>query len=291
MSETVQSSVVVRPSGAALGAQVEGADIGAGLSAEQVTAIKAALSDHLVIVLRGQKITDEQLIAFSEELGELDPPGPNPYSGGPIYPEFPKLNVISNIIEGDKPIGNLGAGEAVWHADMTYNELPPKGAILYAVELPPDGGDTQFASLRSAYDTLPEALKAKAQGRKAVHDASTNSAGIRRRGYEEITDVRQTPGAHHPLVRTDPVSGRRSLFLGRRPRSYVPPLEVAESDALLDELWAHATQEQFVFTHSWQLGDLLIWDNLSVLHRRDEFDPQSRRRLHRAQLKGEHAIV
>lgn len=290
MSRSTLNGVVVKPSGSALGAEIEGVDIALGVNSTTMTTIRNALRDHLVIVLRDQKINDDQLIAFSQQLGELDPPGPSPY-GGSIYPQYPLLNVISNIVENNRPVGNLGAGEAVWHADMTYNDMPPKGAVLYAVELPPAGGDTQFACMRSAYDTLPEALRARALQYKAIHDASHNSAGMRRKGYEEITDVRQTPGAHHPLVRTDPASARKSLFLGRRPRSYVPGLSVPQSDALLDELWAHATQEQFVFTHNWRLGDLLIWDNLSVLHRRDEFNPEQRRRLHRTQLKGEHAIT
>ena len=284
-----RQALQVIPSGGALGAEVRDVDIASGVDDEIMNAIVAAWREHLVLAFRNQQIDDDQLIAFSERLGELDPPGQNPY-GGPIYPEYPQLNVISNIIENERPMGNLGTGEAVWHADMTYNEIPPKGAILYAVELPPGGGDTQFANMRIAYDELPEETKRFIEGKRAIHDASTNSAGLRRKGYSVVTDVRETPGARQPLVRTDPVTRRRSLFLGRRPRSYVLDLDVEQSEQLLDELWAHATQAQFVFTHQWQLGDLLMWDNLSVLHRRDEFDPAARRRLHRAQLKGDGLI-
>ena len=276
----------VIPSGAALGAEIRGVDLSIRLDDDTLHAIRTAWRDHLVIVFHDQRIDDEQLIAFSERLGELDPPGPNPY-GRPIYPKHPQLNVISNIIENDQAIGNLGAGEAAWHADMTYNEVPPKAGILYAVELPPDGGNTQFANMRSAYDALAAATRQQIEGLRAIHDASTNSAGLRRKGYGAITDVRETPGAHQPLVRSDPVTGRKSLFLGRRPGSYVTGLDVAQSDQLLDALWAHATQDRFVYTHRWQMGDLLMWDNLSVLHRRDPFDPNTRRRLHRAQLKGD----
>jgi taurine dioxygenase len=125
----------------------------------------------------------------------------------------------------------------------------------------------------------------------AVHDASRNSAGLSRKGYGQTTDVRDTPGACHPLVRTDPGSGRRSLFLGWRPGSYITGLEVTESEALLDRLWAHATASRFTMRHRWRAGDLLMWINLAVLHRRDAFDAGSRRRLHRAQIKGEAPVV
>lgn len=282
-------AIEIIPSGNALGAEVRGVDIASGTSDAEVEQIKAAWREHLVLVFRDQVIDDPQLIAFTRRFGELDPPGPNPY-GGPIYPEHPELNIISNIVEGGRPIGNLGAGEAVWHADMTYLELPPMGAVLYAVELPPMGGDTQFANMYAAYDALPEKTKREIEGLRAVHDAAHNSAGMLRKGYENIDDVRQTPGARHPLVRTDRESGRRCLFLGRRPHSYVVGLEVPESEALLDRLWAHATQDRFVTTHSWRVGDVLMWNNRAVLHRRDAFDAVARRRLHRAQLKGDGPI-
>jgi taurine dioxygenase len=112
-----------------------------------------------------------------------------------------------------------------------------------------------------------------------------------RKGYKEVTDVRETVGARHPLVRTNPKTGRKALFLGRRPNAYVPGLEVADSEALLDSLWAHATQPCFVMCHEWQVGDLLMWNNLSVLHRRDPFDPESRRVMHRTQIRGDERIA
>ncbi len=238
------------------------------------------------LVIRGQHLTDAQLIAFSSRLGELDPPGPNPY-GAPFIPEFPQINVISNVIENGRPIGNLGAGEAAWHADMTYVDVPPKAAVLYALEIPPDGeGDTYFANMFAALEALPADLKEEITGRFAVHDASRNSAGMLRRGYSEVTDVRQTRGARHPLVRTDPRTGLKALFLGRRQNSYVIGMQVEESERLLDRLWAHATEPEFTMRHRWKAGDVLVWNNLGVLHRRDSFDAQSRRVMHRTQIKG-----
>ncbi len=281
----------VMPSGAALGAEIAGLDLAAALDAGTVEGIKAAWDEHLVLLFRRQKMSDPDLLTFSRHFGELDPPGPNPY-GITFLPEFPEINVISNVKDTDnRPIGNLGAGEAVWHADMTYIETPPKAAILYALEVPVGQGDTYFANMAAAYEDLPADLKAAVKGRLAIHDAAHNSAGMLRRGYEEVSDPRQTPGAHHPLVREDPATGRRALFLGRRPHAYVLGLEPAASDALLDRLWAHATQPKYTWVHKWQTGDLLMWQNLWVLHRRDGFDANARRILHRTQIKGDAAIL
>jgi taurine dioxygenase len=244
-----------------------------------------------VIVARGQRLSDPQLLAFSRQFGELDPPGPNPY-GEPFNKEFPEINVISNVVANGKPIGNLGAGEAVWHADMTYIDVPPKAAVLYSLEVPHNGGgNTYFADMFAAYEALPAALKAAIEGKLAVHDASRNSAGMLRKGYKEVTDVRETVGARHPLVRADGMTGRKALFLGRRPNSYIEGMEVAASESLLDALWAHATEPRFSMCHEWQVGDLLMWNNLSVLHRRDPFDADARRVMHRTQIKGHERVA
>jgi taurine dioxygenase len=276
----------------ALGAKVAGVDVSKPLPRADIDTIEATWRERLVVVFHDQALSDPQLIAFSRSFGELDPPGPNPF-GQPFLKDHPELNVISNVIEDGKPIGNLGDGEAVWHADMTYVEVPPKAAMLHALEVPPPeaGGNTYFANMFAAYDALPADLKKAADGKVAVHDASRNSAGMLRKGYHEVTDVRQTVGARHPLVRTDPKTARKALFLGRRPNAYVLGLSVADSDTLLDALWAHATQPRFAMCHEWKVGDLLMWNNLSVLHRRDPFDPKMRRVMHRSQIKGSERIA
>jgi len=278
--------------GAALGAEVADIDLSKPLPQADIDAIEATWRERLVIVFHGQNLSDPQLIAFSQNFGELDPPGPNPY-GEPFNKDHPELNVISNVLENGKPIGNLGDGEAVWHADMTYIDVPPKAALLHALEVPPPeaGGNTYFANMYLAYGTLPADLKKAAEGKIAVHDASRNSAGMLRKGYKDVVDVRETVGAHHPLVRTDPKTGRKALFLGRRPNAYVLGLSVADSEALLDSLWTHATQPRFTMCHEWKVGDLLMWNNLSVLHRRDPFDPKTRRVMHRSQIKGDERIA
>jgi taurine dioxygenase len=275
---------------APLGAEVAGVDLSAPVKRADLDAIEAAWRERLVVVFHGQTLTDPQLIAFSKNFGELDPPGPNPY-GEPFNKAHPELNVISNVVENGKPIGNLGDGEAVWHADMTYVDVPPKAAILHSLEVPPSGGNTYFADMFAAYESLPDDLKKAAEGKVAVHDASRNSAGMLRKGYQEVTDVRETVGARHPLVRTDPQTGRKALFLGRRPNAYVVGLSVADSEALLDALWAHATEKRFAMCHEWRVGDVLMWNNLSVLHRRDPFGSDTRRVMHRTQIKGNQRIM
>jgi len=275
---------------AALGAEISDIDLSEPIAQTDVDAIEDAWRTRLVVVFHGQSLSDPQLLAFSRRFGDLDPPGPNPF-GEPFNKQHPEINVISNVVQAGKPIGNLGDGEAVWHADMTYVDLPPKAAMLYSLEVPPSGGNTYFADMFAAYVTLPADLKKAAEEKVAVHDASRNSAGMLRKGYKEVTDVRETVGARHPLVRTDPQTGRKALFLGRRPNSYVLGLDVAESEVLLDALWAHATQPRFAMCHQWKVGDLLMWNNLSVLHRRDPFDPNSRRVMHRTQIKGNERIA
>src|SRR5262245_17814950 len=279
------STIQIRKVGDALGAEIEGVDLAEPLAATTVAAIREAWLEHLVIRFRGQMLSDPQLIAFSGVFGALDPPEPIPY-GRPFLPEHPEMNVISNSKGQDGvPIGGLGDGEAIWHADMTYTETPPMGAILHALEVPPSGGDTYWANMYLAYETLPADLKKPIENRKAIHDATYNSAGLMRKGYGELTDPRKAPGAHHPLVRTHPETGRKCLFLGRRRNSYVVGLELAESEALLDELWAHATRPELSFRQKWRAGDVLMWDNRCTLHRRDPFDPSARRLMHRTQIK------
>jgi taurine dioxygenase len=158
-------------------------------------------------------------------------------------------------------------------------------AILHALELPPTGGDTYWANMYLAYETLPAEMKTRIAGRRAVHDATYNSAGQMRKGYAEVADPRRAPGARHPLVSTHPETGRQCIFLGRRRNSYIEGLDLAESEQLLDALWAHATQPRFTFRQEWRVGDVVIWDNRCTLHRRDAFDPAARRLLHRTQIK------
>src|SRR4051812_42190910 len=233
-------TVTLTPLADALGAEVGGVDL-RHLDDAAFASVKRAWLEHLVLRFRRQKLTDAQLLALSRRFGELDLPGPNPY-GAPFLPEFPEINVISNVKVDGRPIGNLGDGEATWHCDMTYVEAPPRAALLHALELPPEGGDTYWSNMYLAYDTLPADLAAAIAGRRAVHDATYNSAGMLRKGMQPVTDPREAPGARHPLVIVHPETKRPALFLGRRRNSYIVGLEVDESERLLDRLWEHATR-------------------------------------------------
>ena len=274
-----------------LGGEIVGLDISKKLTHDQVNFINESWNERLVLVFKKQNLDDPKLINFSKNFGELDPPGPNPY-GITFLPEFPEINVISNVKnEQGTPIGNLGDGEAVWHADMTYLELPPKAGILYALEVPENQGNTHFANMTLAYSDLSDAIKQKIDGKILIHDSAHNSAGMLRKGYSEVDNPTETPGARHPMVITDQNTNKKLLFLGRRPHAYIVGLEIEESENLLDEIWKHATQEKYTWTQKWEKGDLLMWKNLNVLHKRDAFDPNTRRVMHRTQLKGEMAIT
>ena len=278
------SGITVTPLAPALGAEVRGVDLHQ-LDSATFALVEEAWLRHLVLLFRGQRLSDPELLAFSRRFGELDPPGPNPY-GAPFIPEHPEINVISNVKVDGRPVGNLGDGEATWHCDMTYVDCPPRAALLHALEVPPSGGDSYWSNMYLAYETLPADLKEAIAGRRAVHDATYNSAGMMRKGMKPVTDPREAPGARHPLVVAHPQTRRPALFLGRRRNSYVLGLGLEESERLLDRLWEHATRPEFAFRQAWKAGDVLLWDNRVTLHRRDAFDPQSRRVMHRTQIRG-----
>ena len=274
-----------------LGGKIVDLDISNKLTQDQINFINQSWDERLVLVFKKQNLDDHKLINFSKYFGELDPPGPNPY-GITFLPEFPEINVISNVKnEQGTPIGNLGDGEAVWHADMTYLQLPPKAGILYALEVPENQGNTHFANMELAYSELPSRLKDKIDGKILIHDSAHNSAGMLRKGYSEVDNPSDTPGARHPMVITDKNTNKKLLFLGRRPHAYIIGLELEESENLLNEIWEHATQDKFTWTQQWEKGDLLMWKNLNVLHKRDAFDPNTRRVMHRTQIKGEMEIT
>ena len=278
------------PIGEMIAADIQDANLSQPLDDVSIAAITKAWNENLVLRFRNQHLSDADLIRFSSYFGELDPPGPNPY-GVTFLPEFPEINVISNVKDDTGvPIGNLGDGEAVWHADMTYIDNPPEAGILYALEVPVGQGDTYFANMVAAYNDLPSDLRVAIEGKTLIHDAAHNSAGMLRKGYEEITDIKLTPGARHPLAYEDQ-DGRVSLFLGRRPHAYIVGMEESDSDSLLDALWAHATRPKYSWHNEWQKGDLVMWQNRMVMHRRDAFDPSTRRVMHRTQLKGKSPIA
>ncbi len=278
----------VHPTGSALGADITGVDLSGPLTSAEFGAIHAAWMRHLVLRFRDQHLTDDALMAFSRNFGALDGnPRHAKAEGRADNAAAGFVNIISNVMEDGHAIGGLGNYEAKWHTDMSYNPVPPMASALYALEVPDSGGDTGFCNMYSALETLPAELRARIKGLSCVHDSSLNSVGQLRVGFEDVTDPRRTPGAVHPLVRTHPVTGRACLFLGRRRNAFVQGLDLAASEALLDTLWAHATQPQHCWTQQWRVGDLVLWDNRCALHRRDEFDGAARRVMHRTQIAGD----
>ena len=281
---SVTARVEIVPSGKTLGAEIRGVDL-RDINDREFAAVYRAWLDHLVVLLRGQQLTDEDLIAFSRRFGDLDW-APVQETGRRFVEGHPEIYVVSNVIENGAPIGSLGAGEATWHTDMSYLEDPPKASMLYALEVPPAGGNTYFCDMYYAYESLPEAMKQRISGFRLKHDGTYNSGGYLRQGVAAVDDPVNSPGAYHPLVCRHPETGRRMLYLGRRRNAYLGGLSLAESEALLDELWSYATREEFAWHNEWRPGDLVLWDNRCTMHRRDPFDANSRRIMHRTQIKG-----
>ncbi|HSY22436.1 MAG TPA: TauD/TfdA family dioxygenase [Polyangiaceae bacterium] len=277
--------VTVVPTGAALGAEVAGADLRA-LDGDTFQFIRRAWLAYQVIVLRGQRLDDDALIAFSRRFGELDE-APVQENGRRFVEGHPEIYVVSNVLERGVPIGSLGSGEAVWHTDMSYVPRPPKASILYALEVPPSGGETSFCSTTAAWDTLSTDLRARIVGLRVKHDGTYNSGGYVREGVNISDDPRTAAGVFHPLVCLHPETGRRSLYLGRRRNAYIEDLALDESEALLDILWTHATRPELAWEHSWRPGDIVLWDNRSTMNRRKAFDPEARRVLHRTQIRAD----
>ena len=281
----IRDRIEIVPTGAALGAELRGVDLRA-LDDPTFAAIHRAWLDYLVVLVRGQSLSDDALIAFSRRFGALDW-APVQEDGRRFVEGRPEIYVVSNVVENGVAIGSLGAGEAVWHTDMSYLPDPPKSSVLYALEVPPSGGATGFCDMYRAYAELPEALRRRVEGRRLKHDGTYNSGGYVRQGVAPTDDPMTSPGTFHPLVCTHPETGRKALYLGRRRNAYVEGLALAESEALLDALWAHATRDSLTWYNAWRVGDLVLWDNRCTMHRRDPFDPSARRVMHRTQIKGE----
>lgn len=286
--------IEIVPLGEALGAEIRGVDLRKRPDKAVTSEIRAAWLEHLVLLFRGAPLTDRNLIDFTLGFGDLEfPPSKllnlaqGPRSGPKVPPE---INVISNVKENGEPIGQLGASEAAWHTDSAFVEVPPAASILHALEVPPSGGNTSFLNMIAAYETLPDDLRRRIEGKRLKHDQTYTSAGDRRAGYDIVEDVREAPGPWHPAVRTHPETGRKALYLGRRMNGYVEDLSLEENEELLDAIWAHVLQPKFVWEHKWAVGDVLMWDNRCVMHRREAFDDSRRRVMHRTQLAGDRPV-
>jgi taurine dioxygenase len=284
-------TTTIIPTGAKLGAEIRGIDARHPIDKDAQGNLRAALAKHLVLLFRNQSVTVHEQIRFAQTFGELGAIadtllglGKREYQPNEI-PEC--VSVISNIKVDGKSIGSLGDGECFWHTDSCFSETPPSASLLYSIEIPQQGGSTAFLDMFDALETLPENLRARIEGRSIRHSQVYDSTGAKRPAFDEVSDITKAPGPTHPIIRTIPQSGRQCLYLGRRLGSHVVDLPLDESEALLDELWAHTVSEQRIWSHDWKLGDLLVWDNRFTMHHRDPFDPSARRRLHKVQVAGE----
>jgi taurine dioxygenase len=238
-----------------------------------------------VLRIRGQSLNDGELQRFSNRFGPLEE---IPY--GKISEEEKQkiknryVTVISNIEVDGKPIGGLGNKEATWHSDMTYIEDPPPASILMSLEVPELGGDTHFSDQKAAYLSLPNELVSRIENLSIKHNAAHTSVGDLRRGFDPIKDPREAPGAIHSIVRTHDETQEKMLYLGRRELAYVVGFALEESEQLLNEVWRYAAMSENVWTQQWEIGDVIIWDNRRVLHRRDGFDQSQRRLMKRCQV-------
>ena len=281
------------PTRAALGAEVRGLDLRA-LNDATFNAIHECWLEHLLLVFRGQKMVAEDLVSLVRRFGTpvtssgLHQAKLEERTANQLFKLPPEVTVVTNVKEEGKPVGILGDGEVVWHSDFSFKEAPTAARMLLAMEVPPSelGGHTYFMNCYAAYDALSSDMKRRISGMTIKQANIIDTAMKVRPGMSLDMDFRTVPGPSHPIISTHPETGGNMLFLGRRHGSYVNGLSLEDSEALLDELWAHASQPRFSYKHRWAPGDVVVWDNRATLHRRDEFDSSSRRVLYAAQVEG-----
>jgi len=250
--------------------------------AQTVDQLRALWALHPVLVFRRQALSEDELADFSARFGALERTVRTDWAS-PVRAE---VGLISNLKDSQgKPIGGLGDGEIQWHSDQSYMLNPATGAMLYALELPPEGGDTSWVDLCAAYAGLPDRLKRAAEGRHAIFSYAKRLAGyqgVDRTISEEAK--RKTPPILHPLVHTHPTTGRTALYLDSTTTVGIYGMDETSGAALLEEIYQFATRPEFVYRHHWQVGDALLWDNGFTMHRREPFDPSARRLMKRTTI-------
>ncbi len=276
----------MKPVSKALGAEITGLDLTSPLDGETVAELRHALAENCLLLFRDQKLTPEQHIAFSRHFGDLQPH---------ILKDFnmaghPELFVVSNVKDQGKPIGRAGAGQ-YWHSDLSYVANPSLGSIMYSLEVPATGGDTMFANMYKAYDTLSEPMKQILQGLSAEHDfAHSQTTHIAAKGYTRTAsaaEVAKVPPVQHPIVREHDESKRKALYVNLGFTTQIVGLAPDESRAILDFLFEHSTKPQVVYRHQWEVGDVVFWDNRSSMHCAiDDYGPDDRRHMVRTTIKG-----
>jgi taurine dioxygenase len=279
--------ITVTPLSSACGAEIKGVDLTKPLSDSQVRAIKEAWDQHLVLVFRGQQLSQEDQLRFAAYFGDLGsrkqaPDALRSRAEG-VQQDHEKVLLVSNIKVDGKPIGAFGEGEFWFHIDSGYTSRPYKYTFLYALELPSTGGNTLFSNMYKAYEAVPAALKAKLEGRRALHIHEYNRA----RQADSRGDISGIPHHSHPIFVTHPNTGRKTLFVDRLMTTRIEDMPEDESGAILDQLYEIGERRAFIFEHVWQLGDFLMWDNRCTIHARTDFPKEQRRLLRRCTVEGE----
>jgi alpha-ketoglutarate-dependent 2,4-dichlorophenoxyacetate dioxygenase len=270
-------------------ARIDGADITQPVDPATWAAIRAALDAHSVLVFHGARLDDDAQIAFSRRFGALEVTRSiNPAAGTPFARQSNLDIETGDVIPSDDRRMIYQLANMLWHSDSSFKEVPSLCSLLSARIVPPEGGATEFATARAAWRSLPEALKRRAESASVVHDFSWSRDQIRP-GFFTDKERAEYPPVRHPLVRTNPVTGEKSLFLGAH-ASHVVGLPIDDGRAFLEELLAHVTQAQFCYRHEWQQEDLVIWDNRCVLHRATPFDSTRHKRfMQRTTIAGDPA--
>jgi taurine dioxygenase len=302
-----QARFEVAPARAALGAEVRGLDL-KRLDDATFRLLHKAWLDNVLLVFRGQSLDAEDVVRLVRRFGtpvtssglhkrnlsandthaDIRAAAVAARAGNELLNLPPEVTVVSNVKQDGKPVGILGDGEVVWHSDFSFKECPTAARMLIAMEVPPRelGGNTYFLSCYAAYDALSAGMKRRISGLTIKQADIVDTAMKVRAGMSLDMDFRSVPGPSHPVISTHPETGHNMIFLGRRHGSYVNGCSLEESEALLNELWAHCTQPQFWYEHRWSVGDVVVWDNRATLHRREPFDSASRRVLYAAQVEG-----
>ena len=296
------SKIQVEKLNAPLGAKITGVDFAWPLDDETRAFLNKVWSDYLILIFKGQQhISQEQHIEATRVFGHPVPGASRSYFEAAnvesnLLSQHEEIIMVTNMGPDGKPAkenASLGSGEVVWHSDNSYIEEPPIGSFLRSLVLPEDGGNTSFSNQYLAYETLPPDIKARIAGLYTKQDASRNSAGKLRPGLKAPTCLDEVPGPNHPLVRLHPVSKKPALYLGRRrafPSHSILGWNNEASEAMLDFLWEHATQDRFKYTHVWELGDMILWDNRCTMHYRDPINSEQLRVMHRTQMQREKPI-
>ena len=276
------SAPQIRPLGYALGAEVRGIDLRAGLTESTVAAIRNAWLEHIVLCFPEQDLNAEDFMAFCEKFGPLDDNRSIPHFRDPIH------DAMTIIVNKPTAVKNklLSGGIAdEWHTDLSYTDRPASASFLNAKALPDVGGNTMFANLYTAYETLSPAFQAMIEGLEGVHDTTISKYFKQKYNAEEQELVRRlNPPVVHPVVRVHPETGRKALYVGNRVRNFVGMTE-EESVPLRDFLNAHATRYEFTYRHTWRLHDVVMWDNRCALHRAvADYDLTQLRQMTRCEL-------